>query len=295
MRARIRDTEIFFDVEGAGLVPDGPRMRERPTAFVVHGGPGSDHSGLKVRYARLRESLQLVYFDHRGQGRSARGNPEKYTLDENVEDMEMLRLYLGLGPIVSIGTSYGGMVAMAHAARYPASVSHLILAATASHAGYAARAQEIVTQRGTREHVALCNDLFAGRLDTSDKMRRYLEVMGPLYFRRYDPEIARGGLDRAIRSPEALIRAHGPAGFLRSFDLRPELGAITAPTLILAGRHDWICAPEFSEEMHRLIPGSVLRIFEESSHSIGSDESEAFLAVVTGFLTGSAKVDMDHA
>ena len=32
MRARIRDTEIYFDVEGMGLVPDGRRMREQPVA-----------------------------------------------------------------------------------------------------------------------------------------------------------------------------------------------------------------------------------------------------------------------
>ena len=117
MRARIRDTEIFFDVEGAGLVPDGPRMRERLVAFIIHGGPGSDHSGFKPALSPLAERMQLVYFDHRGQGRSARGDPETCTLDENVEDTEALRLHLGLGPIVSIGTSYGGMVAMAHAAR----------------------------------------------------------------------------------------------------------------------------------------------------------------------------------
>src|SRR5687767_3952693 len=136
MRARIRNTEIFFDIDGAALVVDGPCMRERPTAFLVHGGPGSDHTGLKARYGRLAERMQLVYFDHRGNGRSARDNPQKFTLDEHVEDMEALRRYLGLGTIVSCGTSYGGMVAMAHAARYPQSVSHLILIATVSHAGY---------------------------------------------------------------------------------------------------------------------------------------------------------------
>src|ERR1700732_1624676 len=120
MRARLRDTEIFFDIDGVGLAADGARMRERPTAFLVHGGPGVDHAGLKARYGRLAERMQLVYFDHRGQGRSARGDPETYTLGENVEDMEALRRYLGLGPVVSLGTSYGGTVAMAHAARYPA-------------------------------------------------------------------------------------------------------------------------------------------------------------------------------
>ena len=127
MRAKIRDTEIYFDVEGMGLVPDGRTMREKPVAFIIHGGPGGDHSSFKPVMSPLAERMQLVYFDHRGQGRSAHGDPAKYTLDENVEDMEALRRHLGLGPIVSIGTSYGGMVAQAHAARYPDSVSHLVL------------------------------------------------------------------------------------------------------------------------------------------------------------------------
>jgi hypothetical protein len=39
-------TRLWFDVEGAALVPDGREMRERPTAVLPHGGPGSfDHSG----------------------------------------------------------------------------------------------------------------------------------------------------------------------------------------------------------------------------------------------------------
>src|SRR5262245_18686116 len=143
MRAKIRDTEIFFDVDGVGLALDGERARERQTAFLVHGGPGIDHTGDKARYAPLAQKMQLVYFDHRGQGRSARGDPAKYILDENVEDMEALRRHLGLERIVSVGTSYGGIVAMAHAARYPDSVSHLVLVATVSHCGYVARAREI--------------------------------------------------------------------------------------------------------------------------------------------------------
>jgi len=38
MHASVRGIRIYFDVEGAGLVPDGPRMRERPVAMVIHGG-----------------------------------------------------------------------------------------------------------------------------------------------------------------------------------------------------------------------------------------------------------------
>lgn len=288
MRVRVRDTELYFDIEGAGLVPDGPGMRERPVAFVIHGGPGSDHSGFKPTFGALADTMQLLYFDHRGQGRSARGDPARYTLDENVEDMEALRLQLGLGPIVSIGTSYGGMVAMAHAARYPASVAQLVLIVTAAHAGFNARARQIVAERGTPEQQAVCAQLWAGELRSQEQLRHYYDVMGPMYALRHDPGAAAATRTRGILSPEAINRAFAPGGFLQSFDLRPELPRIRAPTLVLAGRHDWICPPEFSQEIAGLIKGARLRIFEHSSHSMRVDEPEAMLGEIRRFVAEAA-------
>jgi proline iminopeptidase len=289
MRARIRDTEIYLDVDGAALVADGPLMRERPTALLSHGGPGSDHAGLKERYGQLKDKMQLVYFDHRGHGRSSRGDPRKYTLDDNVEDMEALRKYLGLESIVSIGTSYGGMVAMGHAARYPDAVSHLILLVTASHAGFIKRAEDILVQRGSSEQRAQFQELLAGRIDNAEKMRHYHKIMGPLYSVKYDHAAAKAGLDRAIFSPEPQNCAFAPGGHMRQFDLRPSLASITAPTLILCGRHDWICAPEFSQEIHGLIAGSELRIFENSSHFIAADEQQNVLDAISGFVVYNSR------
>jgi proline iminopeptidase len=282
MRAKIRDTEIYFDIEGMGLVPDGRIMREKPVAFVIHGGPGGEHSSFKPVMSPLAERMQLVYFDHRGQGRSARGDPAKYTLDENVEDMEALRRHLGLGPIVSIGTSYGGMVALAHAVRHPASVSHLIAVVTAAHGGFIKRAQEILAERGTPEQREVSEPVWQGAMMDRAQMQRFYAVMGPLYSRRHDPAAAALGHERTLHEPEPLNRAFG--GFLRDFDLRPELGRITAPTLVIAGRHDWICPPEFSEEIARLVPRAELRIFENSSHSVRADEPQALLDAIAGFV-----------
>jgi proline iminopeptidase len=285
MFAAVRNTRIYFDVEGQGLVPEGSAMRERPVAMVIHGGPGGDHSGFKPSFTPLTAGMQLIYFDHRGQGRSAAADPATYTLDENVEDMEGLRRYLGLGPIVSIGTSYGGMVAIAHAARYPEAVSHLVLIVTAAHGGFIPRAQAIVRERGTAEQQAVCEKLWAGGFKSAEEMRHYYAVMGPMYARSYDAATGAAGRGRAIYSPEPLNRAFGPTGVLRTFDLRGDLTHITAPTLILAGRHDWICPVEFSEEIQRLIPGSQLRIFENSSHSIRSDEPEAMIEDILRFVS----------
>ncbi len=288
MHAPLRDTTLYFDIEGAGLVPEGPAMRQRPVAMVVHGGPGGDHSGFKPAMSPLVDTMQLVYFDHRGHGRSARGDPARYTLDENVEDMEALRRYLGLGPVVSIGTSYGGMVAMAHAARYPDAVSKLVLVVTASHGGFMARAEQRIRETGTAEQQRLCARLWAGTLESPEQMAEYYAAMGPLYSTRYDPVAAEAVRGRVIHTPEPLNRAFGRGGVLRSFDLRPELGRITAPTLVLAGAHDWICPPEFSEEIHRLIPGSRYRVFAESSHSIRVDEPEALNDAIRGFVTAAS-------
>jgi proline iminopeptidase len=281
MLASVNGTRIYFDVDGSALVPDGQRMKDRPVAFLSHGGPGGDHTSFKPGYSPLAQDMQLVYYDHRGHGRSARGDESTYTLDQNAEDLEGLREYLGLGPIVSIGGSYGGMVAMAHAARHPASVSHLVLVVTAAHGGYHERSQQILEERGTLEQGGR---LWAGKLRTADDMKKYYEVMGSLYSTTHDPLKAAEGVERATHEPAPITSAFKPGGFLRTFDLRPELSQITAPTLVIGGRHDWMCAPEFSEEITGLIPDAQLQIFENSGHSVRADEPERLLDAIRSFV-----------
>ena len=288
MLAKVRDTEIFFDILGSSLAIENGALIERPTSFVSHGGPGAEHSVMRPGMDPLGEYSQVIYWDHRGQGRSARGDIKKYNLDENVEDMEALRILLGIEKIVSVGTSYGGMVAMAHAARYPHSVSKLLLIVTAAHAGFNARAQQIVATRGNAHEIEAARKLWAGELTTVDAMRDFFRSTWALYsttFNESKRATNEESLQRFIYSPDAMNQAFAPGGFLQSYDLRPELKNIIAPTLILAGRHDWICAPEFSEEIHKLIPRSQLKIFENSSHSIRGDEPEEFHQTVREFIT----------
>lgn len=282
MRAKIRDTEIYFDVEGVGLVPDGARMKEKPVAFLIHGGPGADHTSFKPTFSPLSKRMQLVYFDHRGQGRSQRGDPSTYTLDNNVEDMEALRQYLGLGKIVVIGASYGGMVALTYASRYPENVSHLIAIVTVPDYRFLDRAKQILAEKGNEEQKAIAQHLWDGSFRDEEHLREYFQVMGSMYSLTFDPNSPKNSWKRAILSPDAINQAFG--GFLRTYDVRDQLHKIMAPTLVIGAKHDWICAPEFSEEIAELIPNADLRIFENSGHGVRADEPEALLDAIAGFI-----------
>ncbi len=282
MRAKIRDTEIFFDVEGCSLVVDGSRMCEQPVAFLVHGGPGVDHSSYKLGFSPLSQKMQLVYFDHRGQGRSARGPKETYTLENNIEDMEALRQYLGLDKIVVIGSSYGGMVALSYAIRYPQHVSHLIAIATVADSRFLKQAQATLATRGTEEQKACAARLWSGNFENEAQLKEYFQVMAPMYSLSYNPESLGESWERTIYSIDAINVAF--SGFLKNYDILDQLPQITCPTLIIAGRHDWICPPEFSTEIAAAIPHADLRIFENSGHLIRADEPEALLDAIAGFL-----------
>lgn len=287
MKANLRDTTLFFDVEGASIVIEGDRIRENPVAFLLHGGPGSDHTSYKPTFSALADRMQLVYLDHRGQGRSSRGPQASYTLENNVEDLEALRLYLGLGQIIVIGGSYGGMVAMAYAARYPDSVLQLIVYTTAASNEFLPKAQQTLRDRGTPEQIAIAQKLWDGTFQSNDELKTYFEILGPLYSYQAEP------LDNLLDKPQSLAwgdrifsyeatnEAFG--GFLRTYDIRSELVKITAPTLVLAGRHDWICAPEWSEEIAMLIPGAEVQIFEHSGHMLRTDEPERLITTIAEF------------
>ncbi|GAA3206128.1 alpha/beta fold hydrolase [Actinocorallia longicatena] len=281
MFAKVRDTTLFFDVEGAGHVPCRGGMREQPVVFALHGGPGGEHGGFKPVLSGLADKAQIVYLDHRGSGRSARGPRESYTLENNVEDIEALRRHLGLDRIGLLGASYGGMVALSYAARYGEHLSHLIPVVTTASHRFLPRAREILAERGTPEQRAAAEPLWSGTFEREEQLRAYFEVLGPLYSLTFDLEKSR---ERPkILSPDALNE--GFAGFLRTYDVTGDLHRIDVPTLVIGARHDWICAPEFSAEIADGIPAADLRIFEHSGHSVLSDEPEAFVDVVRGFLT----------
>ena len=111
MKAKIRGTELYFDVLGENIAKTDNGFREKPVVLLLHGGPGGDHTWFKNYCPELAQDAQLIMIDHRGCGRSARGHSADYTLENNIEDIAAFRQYLGLEDIIVYGHSYGGMLA----------------------------------------------------------------------------------------------------------------------------------------------------------------------------------------
>src|SRR5258706_11636906 len=132
MLVSVGDVRLFVDVDGAKLVPDGKSMRERPTIVMVHGGPGADHTVYKEWYASLAEIAQVVYYDHRGNGRSEDGPRERWNLDQWADDLRALCEALGIEKPIVFGASFGGFVALNYGLRHPDHPAKLVLASTAA-------------------------------------------------------------------------------------------------------------------------------------------------------------------
>src|ERR1700730_14951859 len=96
--------------------------------IVLHGGPDFDHSYLLPELDRLSDSFRLIYYDQRGRGQSADGvQPEDVTLASDIADLERLRQYFELDLVVLLWHSWGTVLALEYALRYPQRVSRMIL------------------------------------------------------------------------------------------------------------------------------------------------------------------------
>jgi proline iminopeptidase len=96
--------------------------------IVLHGGPDFDQAYLLPDLDRLKDVFQLIYYDQRGRGRSADNvQPPDVTLSSDIEDIDRVRRHFRLDAPVILGHSWGTVLALEYARRYPTRVSHLVL------------------------------------------------------------------------------------------------------------------------------------------------------------------------
>ncbi|MGE5289467.1 MAG: alpha/beta fold hydrolase [Micromonosporaceae bacterium] len=277
MRVQVGDVRLFADVEGAGLVVDGPTMRERPVLVLLAGGPGFDHTVFKPAYSQLADVAQVLYLDFRGHGRSDRGDPARWTLDVFVEDVHGLFDALGLERPVLLGWSFGGTVAMAYAARHPDRLSKLILQSTQARLDIE-RVAEGFRRVGGDDAAEVARRFWSGT--GADTFAAYAEVCGPLYgpSQSQPDAIARGRFNLELLSD--------PGSVMRGVDLRPELAAIACSTLVLVGDVDPVCGVEAADEIVAALPAHLTSVerFPGAGHHIHRDAPDRFFALISGFL-----------
>jgi proline iminopeptidase len=269
--AHLNDTELFYVEVGEGL-----------PCLVMHGGLGGDHSSLHPWLDPLGDVMRLVYYDHRGNGRSGRPRSESITFEQLCADADALREHLGFEEIAVLGYSFGGFVALEYALRYPERISHLILLDTAPTFDYEEEIQANARRKGATQEQLEALD--ASAEDEGESWRLW-KVIEPLYFCTFDADLAERVMGKTVISVEA---ADAGDAIIEGWDLTPRLGEVSAPTLILVGRDDFVCPPSQAKIMHEGIPNSELAVFENSGHFTHVEEPEAFFDAVRGWLRRSS-------
>jgi len=269
---------------------------------VLHGGPGADHTYFLPWLLPLARTHRLIFIDERGSGQSERlQDVSKYTIENMADDVEAVRVALGLGKIDLLGHSCGGVLAEAYALKYQQHLRHLILNST-----FASTSEMNAVL--AREKAAMPPDKLA-RLNELDAAGLYGKG-APWEHGRYPAEyetLAWGwgyfpflygarpdaNYEPASNAPtnwELYREMWGSDGEfvidgnLKSVEWVGRLHTIHVPTLIVVGDHDE-CDPSLSKEMHEKIAGSQLVILPNSGHMNFIDQPQMWQAAVNGFLS----------
>ena len=269
----IRDVSLVVKVVGRG-----------EPLLLMHGGPGLDHTTLSP-FEALADRFTLVFYDHRANGRST-GAAESMTWENLTADADALRETLGFARWAVLGHSFGGMVALEYALRYPGRVSRLLLLDSCADARWwQITAPEILAGRGYGAGaVEAARRFYNGRLAPAEVNRLVLRFVGAYYYRLGPLSLPRaviGGFRMRMR-PEAHVFGFGE--LFAGWTVMDRLREIDAPTLVLAGRHDFLSPAEHDAIVADRLPDARLEIVERAGHNPQHERPAEVLAAVRRFL-----------
>jgi proline-specific peptidase len=263
----------------------------------MHGGPGLDHySLLPLRHCKDR--FTLVFYDHRGNGRSVGAPVSSMTWENLTADAEALRQRLGFDKWAVLGHSFGGQVALEYALRYPNSLSHLVLLDTGGDSRWSQQnAADLLAKRDySPETVALVRRWFNGEFAPNEWFPIFRRIAGAYYHHLNPLQLAHELLQgewRAKFRPEPLIFAG--RHLVRGWTVIDRLSEITVPTLVMAGRDDFVFPPEAQLELAAGIPNARLRIIERAGHNPHSEQPAEVMEAVSDFLSADVGVPAGEA
>jgi proline iminopeptidase len=276
MQVAVNGTRLWFDVDGASLVPDGSTMRERPTVVLVHGGPGSwDHAYYKPDFAPLTEHAQVVYLDLRGHGRSDWGAAADWTFEACADDLRAFCDAVGIVRPVVFGHSLGAPIVLLYGARHPGHAAGLIV-----QSGFGRfdvpRLVEGFRRVAGDEVADMAGRSFRGEQVEPEEWSRVYDAFGP-----HVPDEEQGA--RSLNNAE--LNPHGME-LVRRTEIRDQLGRVESPTLVSVGELDPVTPVAAAEEIVAALPEGVgrLEVIEGAGHWTWKDAPDRFWAVIRAFV-----------
>jgi proline iminopeptidase len=270
----IRDVSLFVKVIGQGY-----------PLLIMHGGPGMDHTSM-LPLQPCADQFTLIFYDHRCNGRSEGAQVSSMTWENLTADAEALRQRLGFEQWAVLGHSFGGMVALEYALRYPQRLSHLLLMDTCGDTRWVQQnAPEMLAKRGySASAVEAARRFFNGQLKPGEVFRAAVKFARAYYYRFSLLAMARQVIlgPRVKMRPEAQI--FGFSQLLTGWTVMDRLSEIKVPTLVLAGRHDFQFPPEHQAILADRLPNAQLEIIERAGHNAPMERTAQVIEVVRRFL-----------
>jgi proline-specific peptidase len=273
-RVRFRSWTLWYGLVGAPA--------QRAPLLFVPGGPGVPHDYFERMAPLAPPHRPLLFYDPSGSGASDRPRGVTWDVDLFVDELEALRVELGLDRFHLFGSSFGGTICLAYALRRPPGLASMTLAATSP----SIPASRLLTQRHIASLPPELRDPLSGPRNTPAFVRAYSAYSSRFLCRVPFPRVLHDAMRRTNYEAMIGMMGHGMLffdGTAGDLDLTPRLGEILVPTLVTCGRHD-IRYPTIYEELTRAIRGSRLMLFEDSSHMPQYEEEAAFSRALYAFV-----------
>jgi len=228
------------------------------------------------------ERYRVVRCDFRGQLRSH--EPPHRTLDGHVADVIALLDTLEIERTRVIAASFGAEVGLLLAATHPARVASLVVAT----------ATDVATQLmrdGGAELGRACRDAAAGRAAASVGEILVPYFYSPAYVAAHRDELAARSAQIGLLPPWWFAAAAELLTSIEDLDLRPVLGKITCPVLVLAAGDDLVMPLDHARALATAIPGARLEIVPGSGHVLVVEQPERFIRSCLDFLASVSRYD----
>jgi proline iminopeptidase len=251
--------------------------------FVLHGGPGFDHSMFRPWLDPLSDEFRLLYVDERGQGKSDRVDPETLTLEVFARDVDLLAEALGLDAYALLGHSFGAIITTAHAIELGTAAAYVISGGGDSSAGLEQDVAASLDAMGDEKEAIAESWELEKTCTTDDEMLALWRAQMPMHFAGEPPP---GFGEETVFSPDVL-RYFANVGY-GDFDFGPYLHHVRRPTLVVVGEHDQVTTPRAARVLHQGIADSELAVIPDVGHMSYVERPDRYLDAVRAFLRRAA-------